>query len=66
MNEKRYNELMNSETFDLTPDEMAEGYHFCNEFDGLLIDPSMGEWEFCCCGAKYYWEGGKKYGAANT
>ena len=24
--------------------------HFCGDFDGLLIDRTMGEWECCTCG----------------
>lgn len=34
---------------DLTPAEIAAGWHFCNEFDGLLVGPGMGELTVCHC-----------------
>lgn len=36
MNDARYNLLMESDTEPLTPEEIAQGWHFCYEFDGLL------------------------------
>ena len=50
MTEARWQELM-SESFEtsLTADELAQGWHFCNEFDGLLADPQSSELEFCRC-----------------
>jgi hypothetical protein len=52
MTDARYNQLMNcpNEAIALTPEEMAEGWHFCCEFDGLLIGPEMKEeMEICSC-----------------
>lgn len=46
---ERYNELSQSGTLPLTPEEIAEGWHFCWEFDGLLIHPSHPEAKFCTC-----------------
>ena len=36
----------------LTEEEKAQGFHFCYEFDGLLVGPDMVEWKFCHCGFK--------------
>ena len=33
----------------LTPEEIAAGWHFCIDWDGLLIGPGMGELESCHC-----------------
>ena len=33
----------------LTKEEMAAGWHYCYEFDGLLIGPGMDELEYCRC-----------------
>lgn len=33
----------------LSPTEIYYGWHFCNEFDGLLVGPTMGEWDICEC-----------------
>jgi hypothetical protein len=34
----------------LSPKEIEEGWHFCVEWDGLLIGPGMeAEMESCCC-----------------
>lgn len=46
MTEERYNLLMESEE-PLTEQEIAAGWHFCSEFDGLLVGPGMSEQEFC-------------------
>lgn len=29
--------------------ELAEGWHWCAEFDGLLVGPGMSELRFCKC-----------------
>jgi hypothetical protein len=49
MTEARYRELMDSAEARLTESEMAEGWHFCDEFDALLIGPGTPELEFCRC-----------------
>ena len=33
----------------LTEEEMAAGWHYCYEFDGLLVGPGMGELECFRC-----------------
>jgi hypothetical protein len=37
MTDERYNELMDNMDLSLTAEELAEGWHFCIEFDGLLV-----------------------------
>lgn len=32
----------------LSKKEVAEGWHFCDDWDGLLIGPGMHEFEDCC------------------
>jgi hypothetical protein len=32
----------------LTKEEMLLGWHFCDEFDGLLIGPDSTEFRDCC------------------
>lgn len=42
MTDERYYALMASDDLPLTKEEVAEGWHFCLEFDGLLVkgDPN--------------------------
>lgn len=40
----------------LTPDELQHGYHFCNDWDGLLIGPEDKEFECCTCTLRRYKE----------
>jgi len=47
MTEERYNALMGDLELELTDDERREGWHWCWEFDGLLVGPGMGEQQFC-------------------
>lgn len=46
MTTDRFHALMRDDTLALTPEEQAEGWHFCHEFDGLLVkgDPNQ---EYC-------------------
>ena len=39
MTNERFNELMRNEDLSLTPEEIAQDWHFCYEFDGLLRKP---------------------------
>ena len=48
MTEKRYNQLMNRKGR-LTAAELQDGWHFCYEWDGLLIQPTDPEAKFCRC-----------------
>jgi len=36
----------------LTEDEIAGGYHFCAEFDYIMVGPDDWEWDVCICQAK--------------
>jgi hypothetical protein len=45
----RYAALMDGPDLALTNDERAAGWHFCPEWDGLLVGPSMLEWDGCTC-----------------
>jgi hypothetical protein len=40
---------MHAEEAELTAAELAEGWHWCWEFDGLLVGPEMGELNHCHC-----------------
>lgn len=51
MTEERYKNLMENQKDELTSEEIQSGWHFCNEFDGLLVGPGMGELECCQCGS---------------
>ena len=58
MNDRRYALLMKNDSENLTQEEIELGWHFCNEFDGLLVGPGMGELDFCHCwptNHKVYW-----------
>jgi|GEM_PF-6976363 hypothetical protein len=48
----RWKEVMNDESKRLTNEEISKGWHFCYEFDGLLVGPAEGdggEWACCSC-----------------
>jgi len=49
MDSKRYYYLESNIDAKLTPGEMAEGWHWCCEFDYLLVGPGMQEQEYCLC-----------------
>jgi hypothetical protein len=50
MKKKRWRELMNNPDLELTPEERAKGWHFCPEWDDLLLGPGMeAELEACRC-----------------
>jgi len=52
MKNKRYNELMYDLGAKLTDEEISEGWHFCAEWDGLLIGPGMPGLESCTLKSK--------------
>lgn len=33
----------------ISPEELKEGWHFCPDWDGLLVGPKMPEMECCTC-----------------
>ena len=45
-NERR--KYLNRTGEQLTDAEMAEGWHYCPEWDGMLIHPSSEEAKCCC------------------
>lgn len=47
--EQRYRELMANDDSALTPAEVGAGWHFCYDWDGLLIGPGMDELKHCTC-----------------
>ena len=54
MTTERYNQLMNIQNLqeepEMTDDEKKQGWHYCWEFDGLLVGPEMkSEWQCCTC-----------------
>ena len=46
MTKARWEKLMDDDNAQLTTDEIAEGWHFCREFDGLLVQGDPKE-RFC-------------------
>jgi hypothetical protein len=51
MERERWKKI-NREGDGLTPEEIAEGWHFCYEWDQLLVGPGMPEMECCLCFSK--------------
>lgn len=49
MKDKRWKELMADENGTLTKEEMEQGWHWCLDFDLLLVGPGMGEQHNCHC-----------------
>jgi hypothetical protein len=50
MTDERYNELMYGPSpQSLTKEESASGWHWCWDFDGLLIHKSWDEMQCCTC-----------------
>jgi hypothetical protein len=48
MTNERYNKLMESDTEELTAEELKQGWHFCYELDGLLRNNSEGGFQCTC------------------
>jgi len=49
MTSERYWELEGFYDGKLTEEEVKEGWHFCPDWDGLLVGPGMSEHECCTC-----------------
>jgi len=49
MNNRRWHAITTIQTVKLTEREIQEGWHFCPEWDGLLIGPGMEEYKACLC-----------------
>jgi hypothetical protein len=55
----RWLHLMEDSRAKLIREEKDEGYHFCWDFDGLLVGPEMAEWMICNCATRLRWERNK-------
>lgn len=51
MDHERYQDLMWRSKGDLTECEVSEGWHWCRDWDGLLVGPGMFETSACTCEA---------------
>lgn len=49
MDEERWIELESGKVKHLTKEEMAEGWHWCPEWDYMLVGPGMKELDTCLC-----------------
>lgn len=49
MNDQRWKDVQENDNIKLASEEIAEGWHFCCEFDGLLVGPGSGELTCCSC-----------------
>lgn len=55
MDDARHSELMADQALQLTTAEIADGWHWCGDFDGLLVGPGMGEMALCQCRVHGCW-----------
>ena len=49
MTNERWMAIINDDSLELTAEEIRAGWHFCFEWDGLLIGPGMEEMKACIC-----------------
>ena len=49
MSDERWTALMRDDGLRLTQTEIGEGWHFCYDWDGLLVGPGTPELESCTC-----------------
>jgi hypothetical protein len=49
MTRQRYVELVRNFELKLTEEEMQEGWHFCCDWDGMLIQKGRADGEECTC-----------------
>lgn len=49
MTAERLQQLLHDQTDQLTPDEVESGWHFCPEWDDMIIGPDCNELVFCTC-----------------
>jgi len=52
MNSRRYQEI-EIEGKQLLPSEFRRGWHYCENWDDMLVGPTMTEWESCHCDLPY-------------
>lgn len=48
MDKQRYSDIVN-ERSELTDEEIKQGWHFCPEWDYMLVGPGMTERKYCEC-----------------
>lgn len=48
MDRQRYNDLQDGRA-ELTQEEIKAGWHFCSEWDYMLVGPGMSERRYCHC-----------------
>lgn len=49
MTPERYHELLINPQMKLIPSEIDAGWHFCYDWDGMLIHKTWPEYEMCNC-----------------
>lgn len=49
MNNERYIELERSNSLPLTEEEIKKGWHWCGDWDYMLVGPGMAAVESCTC-----------------
>lgn len=49
MTKQRYRELELNGNLSLTQEEVKDGWHFCNDFDGMLMNKKWPAYELCTC-----------------
>ncbi len=52
MKQSRYIELSTNPEEQLTKEEIVQGFHFCPDWDGMLVEPGAPEFGCCLCGIK--------------
>lgn len=52
MKNERWKQLSKDCSLNLTQEEIGLGWHFCDEFDGLLVGPESSELGCCHCWPK--------------
>ncbi len=50
MNQTRYDEIQSDIKAELSESEINAGWHFCPDWDFMLIHKDWREYEGCCCG----------------
>jgi len=52
MDEKRYIEIEFNGA-QLLPEEYRQGFHYCENWNDMLVGPDMPEWDCCNCDISY-------------
>ena len=54
MTQERYEFLQENIEVSLTQEEVSQGYHFCPDYDMLLVGPGSPEVDTCTCDLEEY------------